>query len=339
MAINVAALRVGTQCRLLRVVVMGALSCASVFAPAMLAGGVAGVPKSAVAATQGIVAVVNDDAISDRDLAKRVHLVMVSAGLPDTQQTRRKVAQQVLGNLINEQLMLQEAEKYGYKVDENEIIQGFEQIAAQNQKKPEQFMAMLRQMNVDPSTMERQIKAQLAWTKVVQGKLRSRVVISERDIDDALERIRAKIGTTEYRAAEIYLPVDEAKKEGQVRKLANDLTSEIRSGKASFFKLAQQFSQAAGAANGGDMGWVNEAQLPEDLLGGLKKIGKNQITSPIRTASGYHILLLRDKRILTEDTVPSRQQIEYSIGSERMDRLQCQRLMDLRLASYIDLRM
>ena len=198
---------------------------------------------------------------------------------------------------------------------------------------------MLKRVNADVSSIQQQVRAQMAWGKVVQARLRPRVVISERDIDAALERIRAKIGTTEYLAAEIYLPIDEGTKESQVKKLGNQLVQEIRSGKASFFKLAQQFSQAAGASNGGDIGWVNEAQLSDDLLQGLKKIGKNKVTSPIKTADGYHILLLRDKRTLSEDTIPSRDQVKYSIGTERMDRLQRQQLMDLRLASYIDIRL
>jgi len=199
-------------------------------------------------------------------------------------------------------------------------------------------MAMLKRASVNTSSMTQQIKAQVAWSKVVQARLRSRVVISERDIDDAIERMRAKIGTTEYLAAEIYLPLDGAAKEQQVRKLARGLVQGIRSGKASFFKLAQQFSQAVGAAGGGDKGWVNEAQLSDELLKALKTAGKNKVTNPIKTVNGYYILLMRDKRTLSEDTIPSREQIEYGIGNERMDRLQRQRLMDLRLASYIDVR-
>ena len=295
-------------------------------------------PSVAVAETHSIVAVVNDDVITGSDLDKRMRLVMASSGLPNTKEIRKKLTGQVLGNLINEQLMMQEAEKYGLEVDQNEIDDGLAQIAKQNNMNPDQFMNMLKRVNSDISSMLQQVRAQLAWGKVVQARLRPRVIISERDIDDTIERVRAKIGTTEYLAAEIYLPVNADAKEKQVGKLANDLVREIRSGKASFFKLAQQFSQAAGAANGGEVGWVNEAQLSEELLQGLKKTKKNHVTSPIKTINGYHILLLRDKRTLSEDTIPSRDQIKYSIGTERMDRLQRQSLMDLRLASYIDVR-
>lgn len=304
-----------------------------------VAGNITALSKTAIAQTQTIAAVVNDEIITDSDLRKRMHLIMASSGLPNTKDVRGKLIKQVLGNLIDEQIMLQEAEKHHYDISQEEMENGFAKIAQQNNKNPEQFKNVLTKMKADISTMRHQIKAQLAWGKVIQGTLRSRVVISERDINDTAERIRTKIGTTEYHAAEIFLPIKGTSKEKEIKKLANELVREIKSGKASFFKLAQQFSQAAGATNGGDKGWVNEAQFPDELLQGLKKLSQNQITSPIKTTSGYHILLLHEKRSLSEETIPSRAQIEYSIGMERIERLQRQYLMDLRLASYIDIRL
>ncbi|MFP4098598.1 MAG: peptidylprolyl isomerase [Alphaproteobacteria bacterium] len=294
---------------------------------------------AAYAQTQSIVAVVNDDVITQSDLSKRIRLVTSSSGLPPTAEVRQKITQQILANLINEQIMFQEANRFNFSATQEEIEEGFAQIAKQNQKSPQEFTRMLEQMGVDLSTMERQIEAQILWGKVVQHQLRPRVVISERDIDDALSRIEMKIGTTEYFVAEIYLPFGDAEEKSQVRNLANELVREVRNGKASFFKLAQQFSQAAGAANGGNKGWVNEAELSDPLLNALKNTGENQVTNPVEVPNGYHILLLRDKRTLSEDTVPSREQIRYNMGTARMDRMQRQYLMDLRLASYIDIRL
>ncbi len=293
---------------------------------------------SANAATQEIVAVVNDAAISDSDLEKRMRLIMASSGLPNTKEIRKKMMPQVLSGLINEQLMLQEAEKYNLEVDSAAIDAGVAQIAQQNKMDPSQFVAMVKKSGIDISTMRQQVKAQVAWGQVVKARIRPRIVISERDIDDALERIKSKIGTTEYLAAEIFLPIENKKEVAQVSKLANGLVYEIKSGKASFFKLAQQFSQAAGSANGGNKGWVNEAQFSPSLLNGLKSLKKNQVTNPIKTLDGYHILFLRDKRTLSEDTIPSREQVEYTIGSDRLEKMQRRHLSDLRSASFVDIR-
>jgi len=294
--------------------------------------------RDAVAAVQQIVAVVNEEVISVSDLGKRIKLILASSGLPNNAEMRERMMPQVVDSLINERIMLQEARKMGINVTPEEIDQGFATIAGQNNQKPEQFKNMIRRGGIDISTMEAQIESQVAWSKVVQGKLHPRVVISERDIDDAYDRIKAKVGTTEYLTAEIFLPVADAKQQAKVKKLGDRLVREIKSGKASFFKLAQQFSKAAGAARGGDTGWLNEEQVNPSILEGLQKIEKNQVTSTIKTPDGYHILFLRDKRTMTEDTMPSRDQIRYNIGTDRLNKLQHRHLMDLRAAAFVDIR-
>lgn len=290
------------------------------------------------AGAQGIVAVVNEDIISVSDLNKRLRLIMVSSGLPDNAEIRAKLTPQIVGVLIDEQLMLQEGRRLDMPVMPEEIEQGFATIAQQNKMSPEQFKGVLNKGGIDISTMRRQIEAQISWSKVVQGKLSPRVVISDMDVEDALARMRAKIGTTEFLVAEIYLPVNNPKNEAEVKGLANRMLQEIRGGKASFFKLAQQFSKAAGSARGGDVGWLNETQLSSEVLSGLKGIQKNQVTTPIKSLTGYHLYFLRETRTLSEDTMPSRDQVYHDIGDERLDRLQRRHLMDIKTSSFVDIR-
>ncbi len=296
------------------------------------------ITNPALSATQQIVAVVNDDAISALDLRKRMKLIMLSSGLPNNKDTRTKLTPQMLDGLINEKIMLQEAHKLNFVVSQEEIESGFAKIAEQNKTSPAKFKSMIKRSGIDITSMYSQIESQVAWSKVVQSKLRSKVIVSDRDVDDALERMTAKIGSKEYLIAKIFLPVYQSKKEAQVKQLANKLVKEIKSGKASFFKIAQQFSKAAGSANGGTTGWVEESQMPKEILSQIKLIKKKQITSSIKTISGYNIVFLRNTRILTEDTIPSRDQIYYSLGNERLDKLQRSHLADLRASSFIDLR-
>lgn len=272
-------------------------------------------------ATQEIAAVVNDDAISFRDLEKRLRLVMASSGLPNTPDIQQRLLPQVLNGLINEALMLQEAERIGVDVDQLAVDQGFAAVAQQNNMDAKTFSSMLKRGGVDASTLRKQIQAQLAWKEFVQRRLRSKVIVSERDIDDAYERIVSKIGSTEYLTAEIFLPADDEKAEKSALQLARRLQQEIKSGKASFFKLAQQFSKAAGSEDGGDTGWLNETQMNPDFVKALEKISKNQITEPIKTTDGYHLLFLREKREVSEDALPSKDQIGFNLGSQRLERV------------------
>ena len=290
------------------------------------------------AAEQGIVAVVNEDVISNKDLTDRVRLVMASSGLPNRPDIRQRVSAQVLNALIDEQIMLQEAESMNIEITQEEVDGGFATLAQQNNMGADQFKTMIRRGGLEVSTLYRQIRAQLSWAKVVQRRLRSRVVITERDIDSKLERMRSNIGKSEYLAAEIFLPVSDKSGEAKSRELAQRIVSEIRERNASFFKLAQQFSASAGSAQGGDLGWLQEGQMDPHIQQALNKINKNQVTDPVRTQSGYHILLLRDERTLKEENLPSRDQISYQLGIERLERLQVSHLRDIRAASFIDVR-
>lgn len=295
-------------------------------------------PITAHAASQDIVAVVNDDAITVNDLNKRLKLIMASSGLPNSPEIRQKLAPQVINGLIEEQIMIQEASKMNLEVTDQEIEGGFTTIAQQNKMDAAKFKAMLGKGGIDVSTMENQIRAQIGWGKVVQAKLRPRVTISERDVSDTLGRIKAKVGATEYLVAEIFLPVGGKITDDKAMQLANQMVGEMKKGKASFFKLAQQFSKSAGSSKGGDLGWLRQDQMAPEFLTALKGVGKEQTTKPFRTTQGVHILFLRDTRSMAEATLPSRDQIYHDLGSQRLDRLQRSYLRDLRASSFVEIR-
>jgi peptidyl-prolyl cis-trans isomerase SurA len=92
--------------------------------------------------------------------------------------------------------------------------------------------------------------------------------------------------------------VDNTKDEDQVRQVAENLVRQIRGG-ASFAAVARQFSQGMGAAQGGDIGWIQQGQLSPELNRALEAASPGQVSAPIRTAGGFHILGVRDKRTIS----------------------------------------
>jgi peptidyl-prolyl cis-trans isomerase SurA len=285
---------------------------------------------------EGIAAVVNQDVISMSDLNDRTTLIIVSSGLPNTQDIRTKLTKQVMEGLIEEQLMLQEAERREIKISDSEVQQGFAALAQQNKISPEEFQKAVQQSGVNLATMRRQIRAQMGWSKVIQKAMRPRVTITDSDIDEYLARIASNKGKEEYLLAEIMLPVDTPEQENDVRQLAAKLVSEMRAGKAPFSKVAQQFSKAPGAPTGGDLGWMKQGQLPQELEAPLAYLQPKQMTDPIRTTNGYHILLLRDRRAITDETLPTREAATNTIGLQRLERLQRGYLMDLKSSAFIE---
>lgn len=290
------------------------------------------------AQSETIAAVVNEDAISKSDVDDRMLMIIRSSGLGDSPEIREKLKPQILTALIEEQLKIQEAERLEIKVTPEEVEKGFTEIANQNKIPLDQFKQMIVKAGINPATMQRQIKSQIGWSKVIQAKMRPQVTISDNDIDEVIARLQSAQGTTEYLLAEIALPVDSPEQEGEVRGLADKLSRDIRSGSAPFMKVAQQFSQAAGAQEGGDLGWVQAAQLPLDIADALQGSTKGDITPPIRSLTGYHILYVRDVRTLTADSIPPREKIMETLGVERLDRMQRRYLMDLKTGAFIETR-
>jgi len=285
-----------------------------------------------------IAAIVNDRAVSSSDVNDRMKLVITSSGLPKSQDIFEKLRPQILTALIEEQIKMQEAEKYDLEITQQEIESGFATIAQQNKMQPEQFRDVLQQGGIPVSTLEDQIRSQIAWTKVVQSLLRSQVDISENDVAATLERLKSGIGKAEYRVFEIFLPVNSPKEERDVANLARKLHTELTQRKAPFQKVASQFSQSAGAAKGGDLGWVQEGQLSEEIDKLLSEIPEGKLTDPVRSLSGYHIIFLAQKREISEENMPSEDQIENQLGMQRLDRLQRRYLMDLKAESFVELR-
>ncbi len=286
----------------------------------------------------GIAAVVNDEAISMSDVRERMKLVMASSGLPNNEDIRNKIMPQIVEGLIEEQLKMQETARTKLSVSDAEIEEGFATIAKQNNYTVEQFREILKKADISDRTLTRQIKAQLGWNKVVKEILRRQVDVNDKDVNTRVERMKAKIGQTEYLAAEIYLPVNDPKQAPEVQKFAQQMAQELQAKKAPFGAVAVQFSKAAGADKGGSLGWVQQGQLPPELDKVLTTLEVGGVSNPIRTNDGIHLLNLQKKRTITEDSIPPRDEMINMIGFERLDRVQQRTLLNLKSAAFIDRR-
>lgn len=245
--------------------------------------------------SEGIAAVVNDSIISTSDIQERKKLMLMGSSIPNTPQAQKQVENQILNMLIDEALQLQEAEKLGITIDKEQLDDGFAQIAQQNNTSVDDMKARLRQNGINITTLEDQIRAQLAWSMVVRRKLRPQINVSEGEIDAALDVIESRSDKTQYHVAEIFLPVDQASRDTLVRAEMEKLLQQLLNG-ASFSAIAREFSKAPGAANGGDLGWVQEDQLRPVLEEAVIKMKPGQISPPLRSDDGWHIVFLRNVR-------------------------------------------
>jgi peptidyl-prolyl cis-trans isomerase SurA len=281
-------------------------------------------------------AVVNDDIISVLDLAMRLQLAIIAAGVEDSQDIRQRLTPQVLDSLIDERLQMQEARRLDIAVTDLQVAGALEQIAQQNNMTEGQFLTMLRNRGVIPTTLIDQIRAQIAWQAIVQRRVRPNVVIPPEEVEEVATRLAARRGSIERRVAEIFIPVESNARENEALADANRLFEELARG-ANFAGLARQFSQSGTAMLGGDLGWVRDGELDEELNTILAQMGPGDVSRPVRTLSGFHILLLRDMRKNEAQNI-DRGRIQDSLTNQRVDQLAQRSLQELRRTANVDVR-
>lgn len=201
----------------------------------------------------GIAAVVNEDVISVLDLHSRRAMVIASSNMTDSPETRARVTPQVLRRLIDEKLMLQEAERIGITVNKADIEDGIKRIAQGNNATVEQLNNQMLKMGTSPTSLRARIESEIAWQIFVGRSLSRNIKIGDEEINDEIKRIQASAGKPEYLLAEIFLPVDKPGQDGEVQQLAMRLMEQMKAGTA-FKAVANNFSRAPTAVMGGDMG-------------------------------------------------------------------------------------
>lgn len=285
----------------------------------------------AVAADQGIAAgavtkepftmrpaaIVNDTMISTYDLDQRIKLIMVTSGAQGAEAIKR-LRPQVLRQLVDETLQLQEAVKYNVKITQEDLDKNFKRIAQQNNIGVDAIYKMLDENGIARSTLQNQIKADLAWQKLVQQRLSPRVTVSDDEVETAFLQLRDSSKKTQYAVSEIFLQVDTPAAEEQVRQTAQNVLSQLRGG-ANFSAMARQFSQSSSASNGGDLGFVTEGDLSSAVAAMMVKTPPGGVSEPVRGPGGYYILGVREKRLPTGSTVEKQQPTQPKVtGGQKM---------------------
>ncbi|MGD9510854.1 MAG: peptidylprolyl isomerase [Geminicoccaceae bacterium] len=285
--------------------------------------------------TQRIAAVVNDDVITSGDLIDRINLGIATSGLPNDDSTRQRLAPQILRGFIDEKLQLQEAKRLGIEVSDADMNQALQTIAQRNNSTPQALLQYLADHGLNPRALQDQLRAQIAWIKIVSGEIRPKVVVTQEQIDRALGR---GVGddAREIQLSEILLPVYDRGQEDQVVADAQGLIASLRGG-ADFAAVARQVSAAASAENGGDLGWVPLATIVPDLRDRIAGQPIGQVSDPILSPAGVYIFLVRDQRTRTQgggDRNTVRQQLEQ----QQLERQASRYLRDLRREAFIDVR-
>ncbi|HEX3485412.1 MAG TPA: peptidylprolyl isomerase [Micropepsaceae bacterium] len=243
----------------------------------------------------GVAAIVNDFVISNYDLDQRTALFVATSGVRPTRDNLAQIRAQVLRSLEDEVLELQEAKKHKLTVAKNEVDKALQNIAEDNKLTVDQILNTIGQAGVSATTFRQQVTAQLTWQKLVSARYGSDIAISDAQVDEAMQRLKLGSDKPQFLVGEIFVAVDRPEDEANIRASAEQIANQIMQG-APFQTVAGQFSQSPSAADGGDIGWVVQGQLADELDHALSELRPGQTTAPIRAEGGFYVLQLRDRR-------------------------------------------
>ena len=275
--------------------------------PAVRADGAS--PAGAPRGGDYILAIVNQEVVTAGELAQRIARVREAASrekaaLPPDAELRH----QVLELLIDERVLLTFARDSNLRIDNSEVERAVLNVAAQNQVTLPQLRERLQREGVDYGRFRSNVRDQLLVERAREREVMARIRISDRDIDELIERERAASGSAQQlNLAHILVRLPEGSApavEAEQRAYAEAALTRIRSGEP-FADVARAVSDDDGSKrNGGEFGMRPVDRLPDVFVAATRGLKPGEVTpSVLRTAAGFHILKVIDRREATGVTV------------------------------------
>ncbi len=248
-----------------------------------------------------IAAVVNEDIVLESELDQRLTLVrqQIAAREGTRLPPEDVLRQQVLDRLILENIQLQIAERQGIRVSDRQLNEALGRIASQNNMTLAQFRDALVAEGQDYALAREQIRREILLTQVQQSSVNRRINVSEQEIQNFLDsELGQQQVQAEFNLRNILFALPESATPEmiqQAKQKAQDARRQLAEG-TPFAELAIAVSNAPNALQGGELGWRRESELPEALANAVNKLSPGEISQPVKTPGGFHLLLLEDKR-------------------------------------------
>lgn len=245
-----------------------------------------------------IVAVVDEDVIVTSELRAEMSTVVSELRQSGTRMPKMAVLEkQVLERLILRKLELNRAKLAGINIGEDVLAQTVGNIARQNNMSLSEFRQVLENEGMSFRGFREQVREQIIINRLLEQEVRQRIRVTDQEIEDFIAREAINIGKpTDYYLLHILIATPEGASPEQLEKARDEarrLTAELRAG-LDFRTAALNQSDGRQALEGGDLGWLAVNQLPTLFADKILEMNRNEISDPIRSSSGFHIVKVED---------------------------------------------
>jgi peptidyl-prolyl cis-trans isomerase SurA len=255
--------------------------------------------QAAVVPLNHIVAIVNDEVITRKELDKRYDEVAQNLSRQNTPlPPRDTLEKQLLERMITELALQQHARNTGVRVDPTQVERALQRIAAQNKLDMAGLQAAMEKDGQSLDAMRSTIRNEILIARARERDVDNRVTVSDSEIEGYLQTQAQQGVETEYNFSHILITVPEnaPPEEIQARRArAEEIIALLAKG-SDFAQLSASYSDAGNALQGGAFGWRPSGKLPSLFVDALKPLQPGQVSPILKSGNGFHILKLIDKR-------------------------------------------
>lgn len=247
-----------------------------------------------------IVAVVNEDVITRRDLDDRMRVVSVQLREQGTPAPPTDVLEkQVLDRMIYTRVQLQFAKETGLRVDDGQLDSAIARIAENNKITPAKLRETLEKDGVSFAKFREDIRDEIVMSRLREREVDNKITVAESEIDNLLNALKSQDGKSEeFDLSHILVRVPEQASPEQLRDRrarAEQALAQIKGG-TDFRQVAASFSDAPDSVQGGAMGWRELARLPSIFAETVKSMSPGEVSPILRSPNGMHIVRLNGRR-------------------------------------------
>lgn len=220
-----------------------------------------------------IVAVVNGDMITNRELDKALKPEFVGQQIDPAKNPSlaAMVREAVLDRMINEKILLQQAEKDGIKVTDEQVEKSFEQMVLESQLPREEFLKQMAKEGLTEKQVREKARLSLITQRLMNRNVVSKVVVTEEEVNEYYRQNMAGFASGRARVALLIYPVDVD---------ADKWAADIASGKVSFAEAARKVSVGPNPEGGGDMGYMEIGDMAPGMAEVVSGMAEGSI-SPV----------------------------------------------------------
>ena len=291
-----------------------------------------------------IVAVVNDDIILLSDLKERLRPYiekLEAMGYPpeQEQQMLEKMKKDFLDRLIEERLTDQQVKSKGISVSENEVDMAIERLKQMQSLTDEALGKGLESEGLTMEQYRKQLQEQLLRSKLLDYEVKSKIVVTEEDIQKYYEKnIEEFGGEKKYHLRNIVMRVPPFADEDEklaVRRRMEAVYQKLQQG-ADFAEMSRRYSESSLAADGGDLGFFKLKEMAPEFRRVLAEKDAGSFTPILDTSQGYQIFYVEEIVTTTPKALEEvRAEIQSRLYQQRVDEGFDAWLEDLRSRSYV----